>query len=425
MIREFFAVEGTRIIGNASDLASGLCAKIRHHGDARTVAAERVMQPVHLAHMRHLIEREGHIAGPGVSDLNPCQLGEAVKHVLIEDRRGFHRIGEAEFCAAAKNQTAAVTGRSLEIKTRSTKIITLRLEDSEGTLVEETAAEWANIFKEKTFAVSAHGTVVDQSGGEGLVSAVLTHWFQGRIELKGLKNEWAKKADTILKATGNKLDSAYLEAKKQEDFYDLKQMNRKLMLNSQYGSMLNAFSRFHDPRLGASITGTGRQITTFMIETIAELIDGIRLPLNKEIVWNKAKGRNDSLYTHPSQVIIAGDTDSVAGNSIVIIDDVKDTIKNHFENINGVYHNVGNKQFKDLDNSISVTGEKISALYRHRTNKRRFQIELENGKSVIVTEDHSIMIKRNGKMIEIKPMEINKEDICVSIEDKNDKTNMS
>ena len=54
----------------AENLPRGLMAQITQHGNARTVAAQRIMQVSELAHMRHFIEREGHIARPGVGDLH-------------------------------------------------------------------------------------------------------------------------------------------------------------------------------------------------------------------------------------------------------------------------------------------------------------------------------------------------------------------
>lgn len=65
---------------------------------------------------------------------------------------------------------------------------------------------------------------------------------------------------------------AYAQA--QEELYDLLQLTKKIQLNSCYGALLNAGFRFGDERLGASTTGSGRAITTHMIEKIAELLEG-------------------------------------------------------------------------------------------------------------------------------------------------------
>ena len=68
MVGKFWLVEGADFIGKARDFAGGLMAEIAHHGDARTIAAKRKVEIIHLAHMRHLVEREGDIARPGMGD---------------------------------------------------------------------------------------------------------------------------------------------------------------------------------------------------------------------------------------------------------------------------------------------------------------------------------------------------------------------
>lgn len=64
--------------------------------------------------------------------------------------------------------------------------------------VEITAGEIVKMLKEQKFAISAFGTILDQSSGEGLLPAVLTYWFKGRKEMQAKKKEFTKKADSIL-----------------------------------------------------------------------------------------------------------------------------------------------------------------------------------------------------------------------------------
>lgn len=182
--------------------------------------------------------------------------------------------------------------------------ISLRLEHTDEFL-EATAREWREIFLTKKWCVTAFGTVLDQSSGEGLIPAVLKYWFDGRKELQAKKKEWAKKADDLLKTGKSKTESEYLECIAQSDYYDMLQGVRKVLLNSTYGATLNEFCRFHDARLGASTTATGRQITTFMIKTIGNLISG----KNTNVVKQKdINGTNQ--YTYDGNEIIYGDTDS-------------------------------------------------------------------------------------------------------------------
>lgn len=97
--------------------------------------------------------------------------------------------------------------------------------------------------------------------------------------------------------------------------------------NSTYGALLNEYSRFGDPRLGASVTYTGRQITTHMINTVSESlttqaqapklikrfnIEGKTDSGNGEKGHNLRQGRNEyEIAIEPKLGPIYGDTDSV------------------------------------------------------------------------------------------------------------------
>ena len=52
-------------------------------------------------------------------------------------------------------------------------------------------------------------------------------------------------------------------------------------------------------------------------------------------------------------------------------------------------------------------------VYRHKTNKDKWEITSEEGQSIIVTDDHSCMVERDGKLLEVKPSEILEDDILL------------
>lgn len=112
---------------------------------------------------------------------------------------------------------------------------------------------------------------------------------------------------------GNVYDTAVFEqlchAKKQEEHYDLLQLTKKISMNSLYGSLLNVAFRFGDERMGASVTASGRQITTYMVETIGYLLTGENTPLKKTTTTD-SDGTVHHEYTSENEAIIYGDTDS-------------------------------------------------------------------------------------------------------------------
>ena len=239
------------------------------------------------------------------------------------------------------------------------QIVTIIPEDSPEDRLEMSAIEFIDFLKCNKFAISGYGTILDQSSGEGFLPAVLTYWFKGRIELQGKKKAHAKiakaaleKAESWLKENpptieersafekkvsaktpgktpsdkdilDDKIQSAptweeYTKNLELSEYYDMLQGVRKVLLNSSYGATLNEFCRFHDPRLGASTTGSGRQITTHMIQTVAESLigeDASKIVKNVEWELNKKTGEKEPVNTYtidvpPGVGPIYSDTDS-------------------------------------------------------------------------------------------------------------------
>lgn len=85
------------------------------------------------------------------------------------------------------------------------------------------------------------------------------------------------------------------------EYWDKRQLVRKILLNSAYGALLNEHCRFYDKRLGQSVTLCGRQIVRHMMSNINENIAGE--------------------YTHEGVANIYGDTDSCYFSAWPIVKD--------------------------------------------------------------------------------------------------------
>lgn len=130
-----------------------------------------------------------------------------------------------------------------------------------------TGAEWHAFIRECGYALSAFGTIFDQSK-PGMVADTLTFWFSERKRLQAEKKKYAKLAKE------EKDPEKKAEYLRQEEHYDLLQLTKKIQLNSTYGALLNEAFRFGRREIGASVTGTGRQISIHMGQTIGGLITG-------------------------------------------------------------------------------------------------------------------------------------------------------
>lgn len=150
-----------------------------------------------------------------------------------------------------------------------------------------TGAEWHKVLRELGYAISAFGTIFDQSK-PGMVADTLTFWFAERKRLQAEKKKYAKLAkeetDPIKKAEYQRL----------EEHFDLLQLTKKIQLNSTYGALLNEAFRFGRREIGASVTGTGRQISIHMGQTIGELVTGQPCVIDKRYAFDQKYGNIDN-----------------------------------------------------------------------------------------------------------------------------------
>jgi DNA polymerase elongation subunit (family B) len=148
-------------------------------------------------------------------------------------------------------------------------ILTVDYED--GRSEEMSAAEiWKLVFdSHRPWMLSANGTIFTYEK-EGVVPGLLTRWYSDR------------------KSMQKKLKEATTDADR--EYWDKRQLVRKILLNSAYGALLNEHCRFYDKRIGQSVTLSGRQIVKHMMRTINETVEG--------------------KYTHEGNAIVYGDTDS-------------------------------------------------------------------------------------------------------------------
>jgi DNA polymerase elongation subunit (family B) len=122
--------------------------------------------------------------------------------------------------------------------------------------------------------LSANGTIFTYEK-EGIIPGLLARWYKERKEMQ------AKLKESI--AAGNKIE---------EEYWDKRQLVKKINLNSLYGAILNPHCRFFDKRIGQSTTLTGRQIVKHMASKVNEIITGEYDYRGKAIIY----GDTDSCY---------------------------------------------------------------------------------------------------------------------------------
>jgi DNA polymerase elongation subunit (family B) len=117
--------------------------------------------------------------------------------------------------------------------------------------------------------LSANGTVFTYET-EAVIPGLLKRWYAERKEMQAKLAQATTRPD--------------------EEYWDKRQLVKKINLNSLYGAILNPGCRFFDKRIGQSTTLTGRSIARHMNAYVNECITGE--------------------YNHTGKSIIYGDTDS-------------------------------------------------------------------------------------------------------------------
>jgi DNA polymerase elongation subunit (family B) len=195
-------------------------------------------------------------------------------------------------------------------------------DEDEGTGEAEivaTGKQWKEQLRTCGWSLSANGTVFDLER-EGIVPFCLTKWYAQRQEWQAEKKK--RKAAIEAGAEGDEL----IKLKSEEKYYDMIQLVMKIFLNSTYGALLNRFCRFYDPRLGKSVTLTGRLITKHMIKYSSELMTG-----NYEFDRNALiYGDTDSVYCTLDWYMGQQKIEKTVANAVKIADDLGVKINESF-----------------------------------------------------------------------------------------------
>ena len=165
----------------------------------------------------------------------------------------------------------------------------LTIDWADGSSETASAAEiWKLIFdSNQPWILSANGTIFTHER-EGVIPGLLTKWYSERKDLQ------------------RKLREATTQ--EEREFYDKRQLVRKILLNSAYGALLNKHCKFYDHRIGQSVTLTGRSIVRHMSAHVNQSITG--------------------KYDHAGEAIIYGDTDSCIFSAWPIYSRDQEIVKN-------------------------------------------------------------------------------------------------
>jgi DNA polymerase elongation subunit (family B) len=217
--------------------------------------------------------------------------------------------------------------------------------------------------------LSANGTIFTYEN-EGIIPGLLKRWYAERKDMQ-------KKLKAAIDA-GNKVE---------EEYWDKRQLVKKINLNSLYGAILNPGCRFFDKRIGQSTTLTGRAIARHMAGKVNEMITGEFDHVGKSIIY----GDTDSCYFSAyntlkidiQKKLIPWDKDIVIQLYNTIADNVNATFPQfmldafHCPKTRGEVIKAG-REFVAIK-GIYMTKKRYAILYYDKENKRQ-DVEGKPGK---------------------------------------------
>ena len=187
----------------------------------------------------------------------------------MTDRHIKERMSKGDsFAAAWEGLFGSLEYTAVMEQQRGTEV-TIDWRDGEES-VHSAAEVWRMIFdSNQPWILSANGTIFTYET-EAVIPGLLKRWYAERKEMQAKLRE--------------------VKTKEEEEYWDKRQLVKKINLNSLYGAILNPGCRFFDKRIGQSTTLTGRAIARHMDAYVNECVTG--------------------RYDHVGEAIIYGDTDS-------------------------------------------------------------------------------------------------------------------
>jgi hypothetical protein len=206
-----------------------------------------------------------------------------------------------------------------------------------------------------------------------------------------------------------------------KDEYKNKEQSIKIYLNSIYGALASPFFTGYNHYIAEAVTLQGQDIIKYANKTCDEYFLKY---------WHKDKELHKALdltrvdKIQSDSICIYNDTDSVASDTIIKTTSGNKTIEDFYEenkNNSGGYTLSGHESVLTSEKILNWSRNKnlyyarVKRIIRHKVSKPKWKLKTKSGKEILITNDHSMIIFRDGKQITIKPSGIKKTDkiLCI------------
>ena len=202
--------------------------------------------------------------------------------------------------------------------------------------------------------------------------------------------------------------------RREVDYYNALQLSLKLILNGSYGALAAKYFVLFNEYVAGTITHEGQQLTKTM-DACNEHYWFNLWHLDKE-THRKLCIKNVTQITSKENVSIYADTDSCMNNTTINTTNGSITIEDWYnkntingsagETLNGHESVKTNDKILNYSSSNEVYYAPVKRIIRHKVSKAKWKLKTKSGKEVIVTNDHSMIVFRDGIQMEVKPSDI-------------------
>ena len=218
--------------------------------------------------------------------------------------------------------------------------------------------------------ISGNGTIFSYVR-KGVIPGLLERWYAERKELQAKAKE----------AYGTDM----------YDFWDKRQLVKKINLNSAYGALLNAGSRFFDQRLGQSTTLCGRLVARHMAGSVNNSLTGEYDHMGKAIIYGDTDSVYFSAYPIFKEQIEQGEIDWSREKIIELYDAISEQVNNTFPAFMNTAFNAPASQ-----GEIIKAGRELVASKGIYMTKKRY--------AVLIYDKEGKRTDKNGSKGELKAM---------------------
>jgi DNA polymerase elongation subunit (family B) len=282
------------------------------------------------------------------------QLRPIMTDRLIKDKMAK---GDS-FAAAWEGLFASLEYTAVMEQQRGTEI-TIDWQDGAET-VHSGAEIWKMVFdSNQPWILSANGTIFTYEK-EGIIPGLLKRWYAERKDMQKKAREYEGKDDV------------------QFEYWDKRQLVKKINLNSLYGAILNPGCRFFDKRIGQSTTLGGRTIAKHMDAYVNECITGEYDHTGKSIIYGDTDSCYFSAWPMLEKEVAEGRMEWSAETCIALYNSIADQVNDSFPGfMEQAFHSPrdmgsvirGGREIV-ARTGLFITKKRYAVLYIDKENKR-------------------------------------------------------